>query len=197
MTFAFGITAFIILASAIAAISMRNLVHCALALTLTFAGLAVTYLQLGAQFVGFAQILVYIGAVAILVVFAILLTRGTGDHLNPPRRLPWTGILIAVLTFAMLAGVIRSSRVLDRPEPPMPEISVKDIGSKLMGDYVLPLEIMGLLLTAALIGAAIIAMQEKAGPFARNRITRNTDTVPIGAIAEGRERATAVAPENP
>src|SRR3954470_2698116 len=197
MTIAFGINALIILASGIAAISMRNLVHCALALTITFAGLAVAYLQLGAQFVGFAQILVYVGAVAILVVFAILLTRGTGDHLNPPRRLPWTGILIAVLTFAMLAGVIRSSRVLERPEPPMPEISVRDIGSKLMGDYVLPLEIMGLLLTGALIGAAIIAMQEKNGPQASNRIMQDTNAAPAGALAEGRERATAVAPESP
>src|SRR4051795_3256376 len=192
MTIAFGITAFIILASGIAAISMRNLVHCALALTLTFAGLAVAYLQLGAQFVGFAQILVYIGAVAILVVFAILLTRGTGDHLNPPRRLPWTGILVALIAFATLAGVIRSSRVLERPEAPMPDISVKDIGSKLMGDYVLPLEIMGLLLTAALIGAAVIAMHEKTGPQASNRLMHDTNVAPAappappGALAEGR-----------
>ena len=64
------------LASAVAAMSLRNLVHCALALTVTFAGLAAFYLQLDAQFVGFAQILVYVGAVAILIVFAILLTRG-------------------------------------------------------------------------------------------------------------------------
>jgi len=56
---------------------MRNLVHCALMLTVTFAGLAAFYLQLDAQFVGFAQVLVYIGAVAILVVFAILLTRSS------------------------------------------------------------------------------------------------------------------------
>ena len=63
------------LASAVAAMSLRNLVHCALTLTVTFAGLAAFYLQLDAQFVGFAQILVYIGAVAILIVFAILLTR--------------------------------------------------------------------------------------------------------------------------
>src|ERR1051325_2020693 len=143
MPVVFAILALLTISGAIAALSLRNLVHCALALTLAFAGLAAIYLQLGAQFVGFAQILVYIGAVAILVVFAILLTRGTGDHLNPPRPLPWTGIVIALLAFAALAGVIRSSRVLDRPDPPIPEVSVKEIGSKLMGDYVLPLEIMG------------------------------------------------------
>jgi NADH:ubiquinone oxidoreductase subunit 6 (subunit J) len=55
--------------------SLRNLVHCALALAVAFSGLAALYLQLDAQFVGFAEILVYVGAIAILIVFAILLTR--------------------------------------------------------------------------------------------------------------------------
>ena len=73
----FIILGLLTLAGAIAAMSLRNLVHCALALTVAFAGLAALYLQLDAQFVGFAQILVYVGAVAILIVFAVLLTRGT------------------------------------------------------------------------------------------------------------------------
>jgi len=64
------------LGSAVLAVSLRNLVHCALALALSFAGLAALYLKLNAQFVGLAQVLIYIGAVAILIVFAILLTRG-------------------------------------------------------------------------------------------------------------------------
>src|SRR5437899_7909108 len=76
MTISFIILAVITIASAVAAMTLRNLVHCALALAVTFAGLAALYLLLQAQFVGFAQILVYVGAVAILIVFAILLTRG-------------------------------------------------------------------------------------------------------------------------
>ena len=82
MTWPFAIIAVLTLASAVAAMSLRNLVHCALMLMVTFAGLAAFYLQLDAQFVGFAQILIYIGAVAILIVFAILLTRGS----EPPRQ---------------------------------------------------------------------------------------------------------------
>src|SRR3989441_10196514 len=78
----FVILALITVAGVLAAMSLRNLVHCALALTLAFAGLAALYLQLDAQFVGFAQILIYIGAVAILIVFAILLTRGS----EPPQQ---------------------------------------------------------------------------------------------------------------
>src|SRR6266480_659123 len=75
MTLTFAILAVLTVGSAVAAMTLRNLVHCALALAITFAGLAAIYLQLSAQFAGFAQILVYVGAVAILIVFAILLTR--------------------------------------------------------------------------------------------------------------------------
>src|SRR5438067_13042049 len=77
MPLSFAITAALILISAIAAMSLRNLVHCALCLIVTFGGLAGLFLQLNAQFVGFVQILVYIGAVAILILFAILLTRSS------------------------------------------------------------------------------------------------------------------------
>ena len=162
MTWPFAIIAVLTLASAVAAMSLRNLVHCALALTVTFAGLAAFYMQLDAQFVGFAQVLVYIGAVAILIVFAILLThRG-----EPPRpsifSATWVvGVAIAVLVFGLLSGLILSSRAVTRDIPPPPEISVRHIGEQLMTRFILPLEVIGLLLTAALIGAVIIAMQEK------------------------------------
>ena len=162
MTWPFAIIAVLTLASAVAAISLRNLVHCALALTVTFAGLAAFYLQLNAQFVGFAQVLVYIGAVAILVVFAILLTR-SGE---PPQQSifssSWVvGVAIAVLVFSLLSGLILSSRAVICDIPPLPEISVRHIGEQLMTKFILPLEVIGLLLTAALIGAVIIAMHEK------------------------------------
>jgi len=77
MSVAFYLIAALTLAGGLAAVLLKNTVHCALALTVAFAGLALLFLQLDAQFAGFAQILVYIGAVAILVVFAILLTRGS------------------------------------------------------------------------------------------------------------------------
>jgi NADH:ubiquinone oxidoreductase subunit 6 (subunit J) len=162
MTWPFIIIAVLTLASAVAAMSLRNLVHCALALTLTFAGLAAFYLQLGAQFVGFAQILVYIGAVAILIVFAILLTRGD----EPPRHSRFStagaaGVGIAVLVFGVLSGLILSSGVVRREIRPPTEVTVHQIGDQLMTRFILPLEVIGLLLTAALIGAAIIAMKEK------------------------------------
>jgi NADH-quinone oxidoreductase subunit J len=162
MTPIFALLAIFTIGSALAAITMRNLVHCALALALTFSGLAAFYLQLNAQFVGFAQILVYVGAVAILIVFAILLTRIGGEEGRGVFSSSWFfGAGIAGIVFALLVAMIRSSRVASSEHALVADPGVREIGNQLMTKYVLPLEVIGLLLTAALIGAAIIAMQEK------------------------------------
>ena len=162
MSATFIILSLLTLAGAIAAMSLRNLVHCALALTVAFAGLAALYLQLDAQFVGFAQILVYIGAVAILIVFAILLTRGTETPQPAIVSPSWIGgIAVAVVVFGVLTMTIVRSSVSDRHLPAIRQVSVRQLGEELMTKYLLPLEVIGLLLTAALIGAVIIAMQEK------------------------------------
>jgi len=164
MTATFAILAILTVASALAAMSLRNLVHCALALTVTFAGLAAFYLQLDAQFVGFAQILVYIGAVAILIVFAILLTRGGDESSRGVFSSSWAGgLVVAVIVFAILTKTILSRSVQKSSPPPPPQATVHQIGDLLMTKYILPLEVVGLLLTAALIGAVIIALKEKEG----------------------------------
>jgi NADH:ubiquinone oxidoreductase subunit 6 (subunit J) len=141
---------------------LRNLVHSVLALTVAFAGLAAVYLQLGAQFIGLAQILVYVGAVAILIVFAILLTRDTAV---PPQSIvgsSWIGSGAVVLTiFGILAWAIYHSASSRRALLPQPEASMQQIGNALMLRFALPLEVIGLLLTAALIGAVTIAMRER------------------------------------
>ena len=162
MDLVFATLAFLTLAAATAAMSLRNLIHCALCLALAFTGLAGLYLRLNAQFVGFAQILVYVGAVAILIVFAILLTRNSEAGMQSMVASPGiVGTGVAVLVFGALVVSIRSSSVALRKIPPPSEPSVKKIGEELMTNYVLPLEVIALLLTAAMIGAVIIAMQEK------------------------------------
>src|SRR5579863_1941263 len=151
MQIAFAIIAALTLVSAIAAMSLRNLVHCALCLAVAFAGLAAFYLQLGAPFAGWAQVLVYIGAVAILIVFAILLTRSDAP-LAPIVSRSWVaGVAVALLVLCVLAGAILSSPSVHdvRGAPDKLEPTVKQIGDQLMSKFVLPLEAMGLLLTAA------------------------------------------------
>jgi NADH-quinone oxidoreductase subunit J len=149
----------------LAAVLLKNLVHCALATTVAFAGLALLYLELDAQFAGFVQILVYIGAVAILIVFAILLTRGSDVPKDGVFSRTWGwGLVIAAAVFAVLAwAVLESVRAVPQ-QAAVPAVTVREIGNALVGRYVLPLEIVGLLLTAATIGAVIVAMHEKEGP---------------------------------
>jgi NADH-quinone oxidoreductase subunit J len=158
----FLILALVTLLSAAAAMSLRNLVHCALSLVVTFAGLAALYLRLHAEFVGFAQVLVYVGAVAILIVFAILLTRSS-DTPNQAVLAPgWlAGIAVSAVVFAALGWAVLNSNAIAKQTPAAPEVTVKDIGDALMSKYVLPLEVIGLLLTAAMIGAVIIAMKDE------------------------------------
>jgi NADH:ubiquinone oxidoreductase subunit 6 (subunit J) len=160
MTFSFAILAAVTLGAAVAAMGMRNLVHCALALAVTLAGLAAVYLQLGAQFVGFAQILVYVGAVAILIVFAVLLTRGSEPEPGPVFSAQWmSGVLVALLVLGVMVYALAHSHAIPSRIPPEPPASVHQIGDALMQRFVLPLEVVGLLLTAALIGAVLIAMK--------------------------------------
>jgi NADH-quinone oxidoreductase subunit J len=162
MTIVFLLIAGLTIAGSLAAVLLKNTVHCALALTIAFAGLAVMFLELDAQFAGFAQILVYIGAVAILVVFAILLTRGSETPKDTVySKGPLIGLVVAAGIFALLGWAILQSTSVLPNEAAKPTVSVLDIGNALMTSYVLPLEIVALLLTSALIGAVIIAMHEK------------------------------------
>jgi NADH-quinone oxidoreductase subunit J len=162
MSLPFIIIAAVTLFAAAAAMSLRNLVHCALSLVVALAGLAALYLALGAQFVGFAQILVYVGAVAILIVFAVLLTRSDATPNQTILSPGWfTGIVVSAVVFATLGWAALNSTGLPKEMPPVPVATVKNIGDQLMTQYVLPLEVIGLLLTAALIGAVIIAMKEE------------------------------------
>jgi len=161
LSIVFVLTAIITVAGALAAALMRNLIHCALSLTITFGGLALLYLQLDAQFAGFAQILVYIGAVAILVVFAILLTRGAGHAEYKDFSNRWfAGLALAAGVFALLAWAVVRSLPGNVTTSAAPAVTVQTIGQSLMSTYVLPLEIVAVLLTVALIGAVIVAMPE-------------------------------------
>src|SRR6187399_916304 len=114
ISIAFFVLAAVTLAGAICAMSLRNLVHCGLCLALTFAGLAAAYLHLSAEFVGFAQILVYVGAVAILIVFTILLTRNAEVHISPVSRSWMVGLVVALIVCASLVLPLLRSPSLQR-----------------------------------------------------------------------------------
>ncbi|PYI91926.1 MAG: NADH-quinone oxidoreductase subunit J [Verrucomicrobia bacterium] len=155
---AFISIAILTLAGALAAACLRKLIHAALCLVVAFLGLATFYFFLGAEFVGLVQVFVYVGAVAVLIVFTILLTRREDED---AAGFNWGGVIVAVAVFAGLAWTIMKTPSLSVVAPVIEPLTVKRIGEVLMTNYVWPLQCVGLLLTAALIGALVLVMEEK------------------------------------
>ncbi|MGB8804894.1 MAG: NADH-quinone oxidoreductase subunit J [Chthoniobacterales bacterium] len=150
--------AIIILAGALAAATLPKLIHAALSLVIVFVGVAAYFLLLGAEFVGLVQIFIYIGAVAVLIVFTILLTR---RDIVSDRGINWGGVIVALAVFGGLLWIILNTTSLALPAPQFEPVTVKQIGELLMTNYVWPLQCVGLVLTVALIGALILVMEEK------------------------------------
>lgn len=149
---------------AIAAMSLRNIVHCLLWLVVSFVGLAGLYLSLSATFVGLTQVLVYLGAVAILLMFAILLTRG-GVMLRAPLGGGGSWILGPGIALLVLGGIVGAVVWVPAGSAgPVQDPAVRRIGELLLTDYVVPLQGIALLLTGALIGAVVLALPHKEEP---------------------------------
>ena len=155
---AFVIIAIFTLAAALAAATLQKLMHAALSFAVPLVGLAAFFLLLGAEFVGLALVFIYIGAVAVLIVFTILLTR---RDVGKNRGFNWAGVLIALAVFGGLTWSILKTQSLSVLAPHIRALTVKRIGEALMTGYVWPLQCVGVLLTAALIGALILVMEEK------------------------------------
>src|SRR3989475_8198167 len=144
------IIAIVTLAAALAAATLRKLMHAALSFAVGVVGIAAFFFLLGAEFVGLALVFIYIGAVAVLIVFTILLTR---RDVGEGRGFNWGGAIIAVAVFGGLTWSILKTQSLAIVAPRMPALTVKQIGVALMTTYVWPLQCVGLLLTTALIRA--------------------------------------------
>jgi NADH-quinone oxidoreductase subunit J len=155
---AFIVIAVFTLSGALAAACLRKLVHAALCLVVAFIGLAAFYFLLGAEFVGLVQVFVYVGAVAVLIVFTILLTRREEEESS---GFNWSGAFVAIVVFAGLVWTILKTSSVSVVAPAIEALTVKRIGEVLMTNYVWPLQCIGLLLTAALIGALVLVMEEK------------------------------------
>ena len=154
----FFLIAVLTLSAAVAAACLRKLVHAALCFAVTFVGVAAFYFLLGAEFVGLVQVFVYVGAVAVLIVFTILLTRRGADEIH---GFHWSGAVIALAVFAGLSWAIVQTPAFRVEAQPVAALTVRQIGQTLMSDYVWPLQCVGVLLTAALIGALVLVMEEK------------------------------------
>ncbi len=162
----FLITAGFTLGSGLMVVTARNLVHAALWLVSTLFGVAVTYALLNANFIAVVQVTVYIGAIAILFIFAVMLTRrdlrDSGPQMN---RNWWAGALLAVLTFAGLAFLLQEGSGFPKTASALPSDfdAITALGEALVSPdaYVLPFEVASVLLMAALVGAVYLAFNKK------------------------------------
>jgi len=160
----FLITAVVTLGAAFMVVTTRKLVHAALWLVLALFGIAVMYVLLNAGFLAVAQVVIYIGAIAILMIFAIMLTRrvayDSGPQIN--RNWPWAA-LVALVLLGVLVLILTS---WDGFTTILPEMStradpLRQLGMALVSPnaYLVPFEVASVLLLAALIGAIIIAWE--------------------------------------
>ncbi len=182
----FLILATLAILAALGVVLGRNLVHAALYLVAFFFLVACLFLLLEAEFLAVVQVLVYIGAVAILMMFGIMLTRDIqGESTTNPRLLARIPAALVSLGFLVLivAGIDRHPpwvalktrpSIADRQSPRALAVNNmgKALGDELMGRYALPFEVAGLLLTAVLIGSIALARQETDEPESEKLASR-------------------------
>ena len=154
---AFGIGAAFMIFAALKVVTTKNVVHAALWLVVVLAGVGMNYLLLQAEFVAITQFLVYIGAIVVLLLFGIMLTRaplGVSDDLdNTPARIP--GILTALLLLVVTGGSLIATFGDDKLAFRAPN-SVEKISDSIFSTYLIPFEVVSVMLLAALIGAIVL-----------------------------------------
>lgn len=155
---AFLAIALIIIASSILVIKAREIVHSALFLALTFVGVAALFIMLEAEFLAAIQVLIYAGAVVVLMLFAIMLTRREKglDYLG--TKITWFKGVASLVFLAVILGIILAGRWY--PARGIGEGSTQFIGKQLFSYYILHFELIAILLLAAIIGAIYLARRE-------------------------------------
>jgi NADH-quinone oxidoreductase subunit J len=160
--YAFAVIAAVGGISAVAVVTARNVVHAALYLVVALLSVGATFLLVGAEFAGWVQILIYVGAIVILFLFGLMLTKAPigRDTLDNQQR--WLGLLVAAGMFAGLVFLIDQAFPVAGAEPfRVPQATTADVGESIFRDFVLPFEAISFLLLAALIGAIVLARKDE------------------------------------
>jgi NADH-quinone oxidoreductase subunit J len=162
----FLVVAVVTLVSAFMVVTSRNLIHAALWLVATLFGVAIIYALLNASFLAVVQVVVYIGAIAILFIFAVMLTRKDMRDQGPQLNASWgLSALLAVMTFGGLVVLLRGWDGLSKTAADFPSgfDALNSLGDALVSPnaYVLPFEVASVLLLAALVGAVYLAFNRK------------------------------------
>jgi NADH-quinone oxidoreductase subunit J len=157
---AFGIIAAVMAFAAIRVVTTTNVVRAALHLVVVLAGVAANYVLLAAEFTAVVQVLVYIGAVVVLFLFGIMLTRapiGRIADLDNDQR--WLAGLVALLVLGVLVGTLNDQWAGDKIRFTQPQTSA-EVGDSIFQTFVIPFEVVSVLLLAALVGAIVLARRD-------------------------------------
>ena len=157
---AFGLIAAAIVLAALRVVTTRNIVHAALYLIIVLAGVAAQYFLLGAEFIGTAQILIYLGAIVVLFLFGIMLTRAPlkgESSLDNDQR--WLAALVGLLLLAVMSYALIDQ--FDDQELPADTVQrTSQVADSVFSTYLVPFEVVSVLLLAALVGAIVIARKD-------------------------------------
>ncbi len=165
----FYIIAIAMAVSAIRVVTVKNVVHAAMYLVVVLAGVAAQYILLAAEFVAITQVLVYIGAIIVLVLFGVMLTRAKlGQDLElTNRKAVAGGIITALLLFGVMAyslideyGWTRTALPADTRIASVDGSNSATVSDSIFADFLVPFEVVSVLLLAALVGAIVLARKD-------------------------------------
>ena len=157
---AFYVIAVFIIVGALGVVITNNVVHAALFLVLVLVGVGADFLLLGAEFAGITQILVYVGAIVVLFLFGIMLTRAPiGKTVNLTNRNWYVGAFVAIALGGVLVYTLADGFGKDKLPAENRQFTA-DVSDSIFGQYLVAFEVASILLLAALIGAIVLARKE-------------------------------------
>ncbi len=163
----FYILAVLMTTMAILVVTVKNLLHAALALVSTLFLSAALYIMLHSEFVAIAQLMVYVGGVVIFMIFSILLTTRLGEKEEKPGLFTIVTALVSSVLFFFILNKGISGELSTKENLPEQTANIREFGIRLMttelGGFIVPFEIISILLLSALVGAIVIAKKDKKG----------------------------------
>ena len=163
----FYLIAAVMVGAAIVVVTSRNVVRAALALIVVFAGVAAQFILLAAEFVAVTQVLVYIGAIMVLMLFGIMLTRARiGRDVDATNDHWWSGLITALLLVGVMAYALvdyygGDKLPADRQVDSVAGSNTATVSDSIFAQYLIPFEVVSVLLLAALVGAIVIARKDR------------------------------------
>ena len=160
LTAAFWIMAVVVVVAALGVIFLRNVFRAALALVLCFITVAGLYITLSADFLAAVQILVYVGAISVLIILAIMMTREVQQG-SPSNKMKIPAFIVAVVVLGIMVYTVTQTSWQIAAESPLTPTTVP-LATKLFSEsgFILPVEIAAMLILAAILGAIVIAREK-------------------------------------